>query len=201
MRVATVVRALPGIGGATARRLMATAASTPGAGRRAHRGAGSGCQPPSRPWTRTWPLVATGVIIQASDRTRPIAVPRSRTLPAAWRVLSRVGCLQRGPELAGHAEGEACRRMPSIGVSFRDSATSAARRAFSRLRASTSLLRAVTDRGSGRACAGHVLAPLAGPVPAGAGSSGREGAAAGAPRSGDASTMRTVRTPASRSWP
>ena len=42
-----------------------------------------------------------------------------------------------------------CRRMPSIGVSFRDSATSAAKRAFSRLRASTSLLRAVTDRGSG----------------------------------------------------
>ena len=62
MRVVTVVRALPGIGAATAARLMREAGID--AGRRA--GAlttgqrAAAAWPPWRPWTRSWPLVATG---------------------------------------------------------------------------------------------------------------------------------------------
>ena len=69
MRVATVVRALPGIGAATAARLMARRASTAGAGSAGSpRGSVSGSWPPWRSWAQSWPLV-----IATAARTRPVS--------------------------------------------------------------------------------------------------------------------------------
>jgi hypothetical protein len=72
MRVATVVRALPGIGAATAARLMREAGID--AARRvvrSPRGRRRACWPPWRSWTRSWPLVAIGIMILASERDAP----------------------------------------------------------------------------------------------------------------------------------
>ena len=158
---------------------MARRASTPPGGLgRSPRGRRRGWWPPWRSWTRSWPLVAIGVMILASERDAPRSPRRgARRVPQCWRVLNRVGCLQPGPELAHQGEGRRCHRFPSMGVSFRDSATSAARRSV--LAGERVDLPAEGGHRPGLRAGlalRHVLAALAGSVAAGAGSSRETGA-------------------------